>query len=175
MIIVEDGTGLADANSSVSVADADAYHSARGNSAWTEASTSPDQGKAAALIRGTAAIEAMIRNRLSGEKINGREQALLFPRSGMTDADGEEIAEDEIPVEIVHAVCEASLRELVAPGSMSPDLERGGQIRRLKAGSVEIEYGGNASAQTTFSIIDGILAGLLGAAPSPYTASAVRG
>lgn len=174
-LVVEDGTGMEDSNSYVSVDDADLYHSQRGNATWTEASSSPDQGKTAALIRGTAAIEAMIRGRLSGEKMNGRDQALLFPRSSMEDADGEEIAEDEIPVELVHAVCEAALRELVEPGSMLPDLDRGGAIRSLKAGSVAIEYAGNAELTTTFSIIDGLLAGLLGVAQASFIGTTIRG
>jgi hypothetical protein len=174
-LVLEDGSAPEGANSYAAVETADAYHSARGNSTWAEASTSPDQGKTAALIRATTAIDAIYRARFPGTKANGRDQSLEWPRIDATDNEGEEIAEDEIPQEIVDAVCEAALRELVEAGSMMPDLERGGSVRRLKAGSVEIEYGNNASARTAFTIIDGILAGLLGAASSGYTATAVRG
>ena len=39
-IIVEDGTGLANAESYVSVVDANTYHSKLGNDAWTDLDTS---------------------------------------------------------------------------------------------------------------------------------------
>lgn len=187
-IVLEDGSGVADANSYAEVTTADAYHSARGNATWTEASTSPDQGKTAALVRATAAIDAAYRMRFPGVRTNGRDQALEWPRAyaitdasdpdsigNITDAEGWEIDTDEIPQEIIDAVCEAALRELIEPGSMMPDLVRGGWIKRLKAGSVEIEYGSNATPETVYSLIDGILAKLLGGNSNPYTARAVRG
>lgn len=173
-LVLEDGTVVAGANSGLSVADADAYHLARGNTAWTSVSSSPDQGKSAALIRGTAAIDAKYRARFPGAKVGGRDQGIQWPRTGAYDADGNEIASDEIPQEYKDAIAEAALRELVEPGSMMPDLERGGDIRSLKAGSVAIEYGGAAPATTTFSIIDGILAPLLGSAQASFVASSVR-
>lgn len=160
-IVVEDGTGLANANSYVSVADADAYHSARGNSAWTESSTSPDQGKTAALIRATTFIDGHYRGRWPGTPLNGRDQALAWPRENATDAEGNDVASDEVPREIIATTCEAALRELQSPGSLQPDLERGGAIRRLKAGSVEVEYADNALNTTTLTLIDDILSGLI--------------
>lgn len=175
-IIVEDGTGLANANSYVSVADADAYHAARGNATWTEASTSPDQGKTAALARATAAIDAIYGMRFPGTKINGRDQALQWPREDAFDINGLEIDADAVPTEIKQATFEAALRELVTTGSMMPDLERGGAVKRLKAGSVEVEYGGSATPGTVFSLIDGILAVLIGpSGGAGYTAKAARG
>ena len=174
-LVLEDGSAPEGANSYAEVADADAYHSARGNSLWTETSTSPDQGKTAALIRATQSLDAIYRSRFPGYKTNGRDQSLEWPRTEATDNEGEEIAEDEIPTEIINAVCEFALRELIEAGSTMPDLDRGGNAKRIKAGSVEIEWGANASANTVFQTVDGILAGLLGAAPSSYTARAVRG
>lgn len=165
---VEDGTGIEGANSYVSENDLGTYTDDRG---VTLASGDAE----AALIRATASIDAIYRSRFPGWRTNGRSQGLEWPRSGASDAEGNEIAEDEIPVEIVNAVCEFAVRELTTPGSTAPDLERGGNIRRMKAGSVEIEYGGNATANTVFQIVDGILAGLLGGnSTSQYTASAVR-
>jgi hypothetical protein len=71
-----------------------------------------------------------------------------------------------VPIEIVHATIEAAVRELATPGSLAPDLERGGAIKSLRAGSVGIEYMGNAPAETIFTLIDGILSGLLGSRSS---------
>lgn len=52
-LIVEDGTGLADAESYLSVADADTYHADRNNEAWQDYSTAE---KEAALRKATQYI-----------------------------------------------------------------------------------------------------------------------
>jgi hypothetical protein len=173
MLVLEDGSGVTGANAYIAIADADSYHSARGNATWIETSTSPDQGKAAAIIRATAAIDARYRARFQGYKTHGREQPLQWPRTSAWDTEGLAIASDEIPQEIKDAVCEAALREIVEAGSMFPDLDP--QAKRLKAGSVEIEYAGDATPQTVYQLIDGILAGLLGAQKSYLSGVAIRG
>lgn len=173
-IVVEDGTGLATANSYASVTTADAYHSARGNTAWTETSTSPDQGKAAALIRATAYIDAAYRGRFQGYRNNGRTQALEWPRMGVIDTQYFSVSSTAIPIEVVNATCEAAIREIASAGSLTADLERGGEVRSLSAGSVSIEYGAGASASTVYPIIEGLLAGLIGGS-SKIFAPAVRG
>lgn len=167
---VETGAGGGDSNAYMSRAAWIEYCDARGlTSADTEAG---DQ----AIIRATAAIDALYGSRFPGAKLNGRAQALAWPRIDAYDADGEEIASDEIPVEVVRATCEFAVRELAEPGSTHPDLERGGAIRSLKAGSVSIEYAGNATARTAYTIVDGILATLLKAsAMAAFQAEASRG
>ncbi|MGM4891261.1 DnaT-like ssDNA-binding protein [Tardiphaga sp. 839_C3_N1_4] len=170
-LVVEDGSGVEGANAYLDAADFKAYADARGM---------PYEGKSddeieQALIRATGWLDATYRSRWPGVRLNGRAQALAWPRSDAADADGEEISDDEIPQEVLDATAEAAFRELTEPGSLSPDLERGGAIRRLKAGSVEVEYATTASARTTFTTIDGVLAGLLIAETSSgYTAMAVR-
>lgn len=148
----------------IEVAEADSYHAARGNAAWADGDS---EAKAAALIRASAAIDAMYAGRFPGQKTGGRLQQLAWPRenwdaSYIKDQEGFDIMPDEIPQEICDATCEAALRELTDPGSLMPDLDRGGAVTKLVAGSVEIDYASNAPARTTFSIIDGILTGLLG-------------
>lgn len=170
-LVVEDGTGKTDADSYCSLSDAVAYAAARG----LTFPASPAGPAEAALIRATAAIDATYRARFPGQRTSGRAQSLEWPRKYAGDAAGEPIADDEIPQEIMNAVCEAAIRELAAPNSMMPDLERGGQIKSIQAGSVAIEYGGNATARTAFTLIDGILAGLLGVAQPSFVATAVRG
>src|SRR6185436_4655409 len=128
-ILVEDGTGLSDANSYVSEDDADTYFDDRGNTTW---GTSTDD-KEAALIHATAAIDALYRYRFTGYKTNMRDQALEWPRTASYDAQGNLV--EGVPVEIVQATCEAAYRELQEAGSMAPDLSRGGDVRRLQAGS----------------------------------------
>jgi hypothetical protein len=170
MFIIEDGTGVAGANAYVTVDECTAYCETHG----LPFGISPTLLGEQAIIRATSSLDAMYRTRFPGTKAGGRAQTLAWPRKDAVDADGNAIALDEIPQEIKEATCELAVRELAEPVSTMPDLERGGAIKRLKAGSVEIEYGANAPAVTVFSKIDGILAGLLGAPPSPYTARAVR-
>lgn len=168
-ISVEDGTGLSTANSYVSESDADTYFDNRANTDWTDST----DDKEAALIRGSAAIDAIYRSRFPGWRVNGRDQGLEWPRTNAFDYEG--LAIDGVPVEIINATCEAALIELTDPGSMTPDLERGGQIRAMSAGSVSIEYAAAAAATTTRTLIDGILSSLLGAGTSMYSGRASRG
>lgn len=171
-IVVEDGSGLGDANSYVSVDDCAEYAAARGLTFVASPPVLAEQ----ALVRATAALDATYRGAFPGYKTNGRSQALEWPRTGGYDADGDAIDSDEIPAEIIQACCEMAIREFATPGMMLPDLERGGQIEMVKAGVVAIQYSGNAPAQTTFTLIDGILSGILsGAAQSELTGSVVRG
>jgi Putative DnaT-like ssDNA binding protein len=168
-IIVADGTEAvaATANSYASEDDFDTYTEDR-NYTVTVGDTE------AALIRASQSLDATYRKRYPGTKAYGRDQILEWPRQDATDAYDDEIAIDEIPQEIIDATCEFTLRELNSPGSTMPDLDRGGDIHRLKAGSVEIEYGAAAKVKTTFSIVDGILSGLIGGPGSGLTAITVR-
>lgn len=142
----------------ISVATADAYHVSVGNAAWA-ASTTPN--KEAAIIRATAWIDAQFGTRFAGRKAQGRIQLLAWPRGWAMDSEGYPIAGDSIPAEVQNATAEAALRELASPGSLSPDLERGGAIKSVQAGSVAVEYMAGASAKTTFTKIEGLLGPVL--------------
>ncbi len=63
------------------------------------------------------------------------------------------------------------MRELAEPGSMAPDQER--RIKTLIAGSVEIDYELGVPQATNFTVIEGILAPLLGAKPGTTISSFV--
>ena len=167
---VEDGTGLPGANAYVSVADCAAYAADRGLTFPDSPSGIAEQ----AIVRASAAIDAKYGNRFPGERLKLRDQGLEWPRAYAYDRACNLIASDAVPVEIVNATCEAAVRELASPGGLMPDLERGGQIRSLQAGSVRVEYGSNAEARTTFTLIDGMLSGILGGAGAMFPAS-VRG
>lgn len=158
MIIVEDGTGqLQGANSYVSMDDANAYCSDHGLAFVA----SPSSLGEAALIRASIAIDARYANAYPGYRKNGRQQGLQWPRAAAYDIAGWLITDSEVPIEIIQATCEAAVRELADPNSMMPDLERGGKIDSIKAGSVGITWSSSASAYTTFTLIDGILINIL--------------
>ena len=161
MLVVETGTGASDSESYVSVSDAASYAAARG----LAFPSSPEAPAEQALRRATTFIDATYRASFPGARTNGRSQALQWPRVDAYDREGEEIASDEIPAEIVSATIEAAVRELASPGSLSPDIVPGEITKRMKAGSVEIEYAvgsGAASEQRPVAtVVDDILSGLL--------------
>lgn len=113
--------GAADANSYASLAEANAYHTARGNAGWAGS----DADKEAALIRATQWLDGRYGDQWPGIRWKLRAQALDWPRVYATDRNGTTINGDTIPPEVVKATCEAALRELTAPGSLSPDLTPG--------------------------------------------------
>lgn len=166
-LIVETGAGLADAESYVSIEDCASYAAARG----LTFPASPADIAEAALRRATAYIDARYGARFDGCRVHARLQALAWPRTGAIDAEGNIVPSDEVPIEIVHATCEAAVLEFAEPGSLAPTIERG--VKRLKAGPVEIEYGGAGQALSVFPAIDNALAGLLRRG-GIYTARAAR-
>ena len=170
-LIVEDGSNVTGANSYVSVDDCLAYCAARGLSFGTSPTTTGEQ----ALIRATKALDTIYGARFPGYRTNGRDQSLLWPRSEAYDAEDQTIDTDEIPQEIIDATCEFASREYDEANSILPDLDRGGDIHSIQAGSVSITYGGNATVATTFRTVDGILAPLLGAANATFMGEASRG
>lgn len=168
-VTVEDGTGLAGANAYNTVALWKVFATQHGY----DYSAYDDDNIGAAVIRTTSAIDARYRARFPGFRLNLRAQALEWPRTGAIDIYGYTITGNEVPVEIVNAVNEGVWRELQDPGVLAPDLERGGNVKAIKAGSVAIEYANNATAMTFFTAIDNALSGLLIAAGS-YSGRAER-
>ncbi|WP_062390939.1 DnaT-like ssDNA-binding protein [Pseudomonas abietaniphila] len=155
------------------VAAADAYHAARANIAWT----GDDAAKQAALIRASAYIDGKYQAQtncgrweslFSGVKTGGRAQSLQWPRTGATDNEGHAIPPDEVPIEIEQAAYEAALREIVTPGSLSPDYVASQAVKREKVGPLETEYAvrdaasGATSVRPIITLIDELLAPLLG-------------
>jgi hypothetical protein len=116
-LIVEDGTGLSNAESYLSVADADSYfETMRGD----ESTYAADWG---AVSTTTAIKEACLRwaTRLidrhwafDGEK-STTTQKLRWPRSYVEDIEGDEIDGDIIPEDLQHATAEMARALLVDP------------------------------------------------------------
>lgn len=142
---VEDGSIVDGANSFVSVADADSYHSTRGNASWT----GTDAVKEAALVRATDYIQQKYNGAWKGCLVS-YSQPLDWPRSGITGVD-----EDAIPQRLKSAVCELALEALSA--TLNPSLERGGAIKREKIDVIEVEYMDSAIGSTKRPAVDGFL------------------
>jgi hypothetical protein len=174
-LIVEDGSGLRDAESYISVAGATAYHVARGHDVWTDAGADEQEP---ALRRATEWIDASFRDLFVGLRKGGRTQGLEWPRIGayITMVDNGirmspswrgfsiMISENEIPKEIERATSEAALREITNPGVLYTDVVPGQIIKSVSvSGAVSVTYadGSAKGQQTLIPIIGAIISPLL--------------
>ena len=136
---VEDGTGVADANSYITLADADQYvDNTSGDSTWTAPAT--DANKEKALRLATQYVDAEYADQWKGTA-SADNQSLDWPRAGVTLRDGYGIDSDEIPQALKDAVCELAVDYLVN-GTLMADVSSPGSVKRKQAGPVSIEYFG---------------------------------
>lgn len=157
-------------------ASADSYISLAAYKAYIEAMgfTYPadDEDIEQGIRRATQWIDATYGQRFIGCAASTT-QALEWPRSYALYR-GEYLDDEVIPAQVVKATAEAARREIATPGILAPDLKRGGKIKRVAAGSAEVEFADGAPALTTFQAIDGILKGLIGSAAYSLAGSAAR-
>jgi hypothetical protein len=158
-LILEDGTGVAGANTYALLATVETYHTDRANTAWT--SVVYDDPKVAAILRAMSYLEAQP---WVGQPLNivgwSSGQSLQWPR-GYVMMDGYDWPTDEVPPKVVQALCEAALVELSKPGALSVALERGGAVKREKIDVIETEYFDGASSKTQYTAITQALRGLV--------------
>ncbi len=156
-LIVEIGTGSSTANSLASVADADAYHSARNNAAWAALLTS---AKEAALVKASAYLCDETRFPWVGIKANGYNQRMPWPRSSAVECDGTVVPNNVVPWRVMDACCE--LAGVSSAGTdLNPALDRGGQVVSESVGAISVTYAQGAPAGTTFQAAYGLVAPLL--------------
>jgi len=149
-IVVENGTGLASADSYLSVADADTYHSDRANTSWT----GTDEVKEIALRKATQYLDSTY-NWIG--KIYSTTQSLSWPRVGVLDRQGRDL-EGSVPQPIKNAIAELAMISLtldLVSNTTSDDY-----IKREKVGPLETEYKDGAPAQTEYNFVARILSGL---------------
>lgn len=132
-LIVEDGTGLANADAFISLADAESYYLSQYGVAW-----SGDNGaKEAAIRRATRYLDGLM---WIGSRLNGRDQSLSWPRTGVIDCDGDEVDSDSVPVEVVDSNALLAFFELTNPDGLSPAVTLSQIAKREKVDVIEVEY-----------------------------------
>lgn len=158
---VEDGTGVAGANSYVTLEFANDYFTERAVTAWTGA----DGVKQSALIRATDYIEGRFGARFIGTPTTDT-QGLHFPVSDVSD-----YAEDEIPIKLKRAQCEYALRALTAELAPDPTVDESGVsvvTVKSKLGPLEEAFqvvgSGVPQLVRAYPAADMLLTGLLGPA-----------
>lgn len=147
-LIVEDGSGKSDAESYITVAAADARHTALGNAAWT----GTDAVKEAALRKGAEYLEQRYSQRWRGTKLL-RAQALSWPRYGAI-VHGWDVDSDIVPAAVANACADLALKALSA--TLNADQERG--IREEQVGPVRTVFDTYSPQSNRYPAIDQMLA-----------------
>lgn len=127
--LVEDGSGLENANSLIEIAFADEYFADRGNAVWPALS---DELKKSAAILGTSYVSTQYNFR--GEKLNFI-QGTAFPRKNVFDPSG--VAVTDIPRCVLHCVCEMAVR--ASQNDLIPDPVFDEDGRAIKSFSRSVE------------------------------------
>jgi len=154
---VEDGSGVAGANSYLDTAAADVYWADRNNADWAAASL---LDKEATLIAASQYLDATYR--WKGRKGTSG-QGLDWPRSGVVDDEGLSVGAGALPAGLTAATAELALEALAE--RLLPGRARGGALKRemVKVDVVaeEQEYFEGAPGGRSFPLVDRLLAGLI--------------
>lgn len=163
-LIVEDGTGKADAESYISVADATAYHAARGNAAW--AALASDTVREQALRAATDYMLQSYRYRWAGARKTAT-QALDWPRLDVPRLDTRLAAgsvflqsyydTSSVPTEVAQACAVLALK--ASAGELAPDIGR--ITSREKVDVIEVTYQESAAPYVRYRAVDNMLAGFM--------------
>lgn len=164
-LIVEDGTIVAGAESYIAVADADTWHTNRGNTDWTALATA---AKEQALRKATDYMLQVYGLRWKGDRVSAS-QVLDWPREGV-EVFGFEIDADVVPDAVANACADLALR--ASAGDLTPDVTR--RTVRETVGPITVEYDKNAPALPDYQAIDNMLAPYLDRAGSQIFRQVVR-
>jgi hypothetical protein len=165
-LVVEDGTGIAGANSYVAATFADTYNEARGRSAWALLDA---EAKAIALIKATEALDALYP--WIGTKAS-RLQGLQWPRHQGVDSAGESVLLidrdgfdiEGVPIAVQNATAEAAY-QISSGEELFQDTDPRGKVIRKKTDVLETEYQPDTpatkpAAPTVFGALNALLKGL---------------
>src|SRR6478609_374842 len=110
--IVEDGSGLVDSTSYMSVADADSYHALYGNLEWT--SVTDADLKESALVRATKAIDLLYGEQFQSFPLTHSAyiQSLLWPRLTVIINGIQIVTTGQMPKQLKDATAEVALMAL---------------------------------------------------------------
>lgn len=129
----EDGSGVTGANSLTTVAHADQYHALRGNAAWASLGQPEKEQR---LVVATDYVVDVFGGALAGV-VATTTQGLPFPRLGSMF----------VPDKVQDAVAELALVSKTTP--LLVNVGRG--KKKVKVGSLEVEYDGESGVQTKFT------------------------
>lgn len=156
-LVIEDGNGVADADTYVSLEEADLYHEKMGNEEWT---VNKDAVKKASCLRRAAKyLDGYYGVRASGLP-KDPDQGLEFPRICCYYVNGTPVDPDSVPTVYKDAQCEVALLALKGVSLTAYD-DGGPHLKRRKIDALEKEwFESSYGRRPIFGWIDTILAGL---------------
>lgn len=158
-LIIEDGSGVANANSFISAASAGTYLNGR-SATWTSASTSEQET--------VLFVAGQYLNSLNwkGRK-RDRDFTMSWPRVEVYDNDGYLWDYEDVPQNVKYAQVEAAVFNLDG-FDLFTTIKQGDKLKRKKIDVLEKEWFGSAystkgtiTGATYFGIIEGLLKGFL--------------
>jgi hypothetical protein len=145
-LIVENGTGLTDADSYISLAAFKAYADDRGY----DYSAFADQLIEQKLRLGTQYVDTI--QRYKAQRLLAT-QALEFPREELYDWSG--LLVTGVPMRVKHATAELAFRAL--SGELYADLDRGGQVQSESVAGISVTYKDGAPVGRWFTFAMNLL------------------
>lgn len=161
-LIVEDGSGLTNSESYISVADADTYHTNhRDPSAWSNAT---EARKEAALREATQYINGFYQGRWKGTRVRST-QRLSWPREDVWLDDDYTIPSNELPEALTQATAEAAALAISRTNGLMPVVDEQAGIKRERDKAdvleTEVEYFTGKTGLPRLTVLDMLLATLL--------------
>lgn len=156
-LIVEDGSIVEGAESYISVTDADAYFTARGNATWAALA---EAAKEQALRKATDYMTGRYGLRWKGDRVSEL-QALDWPREAAY-ANGFLIESDTVPLIVQRACAELAVR--ASADELQPDV--GPQVKSETVGPISVTYMDGARQSDAYKAVDAMLSAYLKAGGS---------
>ena len=186
-LVVEDGTGLPNADAFWDREDVIAYWVQRGLASQAGPEEPVRIGSAsytadkvdAAIVRASFYLSESFA--WKGERRNGRQdsngfQALAWPRHDVVDSEGHYVDDDEVPREVKWATAEVALQEIKEANTIaSPAFDPHGVVEQVKAGSVTVVYDTSNIQTSTVRRRLPVLADLIGEFLESGSAAGVGG
>lgn len=149
-IVIEDGTGKSNGEVYLTLVEAAAYFTARGNTTWAAIAT--DALREAALRKATEYMTGSYRSRWQGTRVYPLTQALDWPRQGVT-VEGVGVLSTVIPEEIKRVCAELALR--ASAGELQADLTQG--VLSEQVGPIAVTYDRLSPQRVRYLAVDNIL------------------
>lgn len=156
-LTIEDGSGVAGADSYVDATGASAYlaehYTTTQLATWTAASSGD---KEIHLRNAAQYLSTVYAGRWLGTRAN-ETQGLDWPRTSVADQDGYAIEDDAVPQAIIDAQCELALR--ASSAALASDVSTSGSAIASESKSVgsiskSVTYVGAKSTQTRYTVVE---------------------
>lgn len=161
MLIIEDGTGVINANSYVSTTDIDTYAASSpiGNK-WIANTTAL---KESCAVQAAVYLDSVY---ASPNRLQGRRQYpwqnMAWPRAYCYDRDSVPINNNYIPPSWVTAQMELALRSAMYNNSLTPDITRGnGFAQKESVGPISRTFMTGTPSQRSYPYVEQILANIM--------------